>query len=151
MIPNLKLIDIEVPVERSPPRGFRFVTILRFNGCPAGTSYRGANLKVVESIALFGVERWHHLSVSKPNKLPTWEELNRVKVAFFGPDREAIQVLAKESDHVNLHPYCLHLWAEVEQFHRPCGCHDANPWSCGIEAGDIAHLCGCGCHDQEGR
>lgn len=53
-----------------------------------------------------------HVSCSYPHKLPSWDDLKQVKDAFIGPHREAIQVLPKDEDYVNVHPYCLHLWAE---------------------------------------
>jgi hypothetical protein len=59
-------------------------------------------------------DKWIHVSVSRPDRLPTWAELSKVKDEFIGPNREAYQVLAAAEDHVNLHSYCLHLWAPVD-------------------------------------
>jgi hypothetical protein len=58
--------------------------------------------------------RWLHLSVSRSNRLPSWEDMKFVKDAFIGRDHEAIQVLPKDEDFVNLHPFCLHLWSPEE-------------------------------------
>jgi hypothetical protein len=33
-----------------------------------------------------------------------------VKAIFIGRDKEALQVLPPESEHVNIHPNCMHLW-----------------------------------------
>lgn len=54
---------------------------------------------------------WAHLSTSYPDRLPTYEELCSAKAMFMGGEQKAIQVFAPESEHCNVHPFCLHLWA----------------------------------------
>lgn len=56
-------------------------------------------------------KRWLHVSCSLRNRLPSWSELRMVKDTFVGKDRTAIQVLPPESQHVNIHPFYLHLWS----------------------------------------
>ena len=56
--------------------------------------------------------KYLHISCSFQDRLPSWEDLRTVKDLFICEDREAFQVLPKTADYVNLHPYCLHLWAE---------------------------------------
>lgn len=58
--------------------------------------------------------RWLHVSVSRPSRLPSWEDLREVKDTFIGRDRKAIQVLPPASEYVNIHPHVLHLWACVD-------------------------------------
>ena len=53
---------------------------------------------------------WDHVSVSLPNRCPNWPEMEHVKRAFFKDDETAMQLHVPPSDHVNYHPYCLHLW-----------------------------------------
>lgn len=48
-----------------------------------------------------------------PEALPSWEDLRRVKDIFIGREVEAYQVLPKESEYVNVHPFCLHLWVPL--------------------------------------
>lgn len=55
--------------------------------------------------------RWMHVSCSRRNRLPSWEELRLVKDTFIGPDRRALQILPPQSEYVNLHPNVLHLWS----------------------------------------
>ena len=57
---------------------------------------------------------WHHVSVSRKSRLPSYEDLCFVKKVFIGEDKTAYQIFAKKSDHVNIHPYCLHLWHCVD-------------------------------------
>lgn len=56
---------------------------------------------------------WVHLSISRQDRLPSWDDLKGVKKMFLGDHREAVQVLPKAEDYINLHPFCLHLWAPM--------------------------------------
>lgn len=53
---------------------------------------------------------WDHVSVSFPNRCPTWEEMCEVKKMFFHPEETAWEYHPMESEYVNNHPYCLHIW-----------------------------------------
>lgn len=48
-------------------------------------------------------KRWMHLSISRPDRLPSYGDLCDAKRVFVGADRKAIQVFAPEAEHVNLH------------------------------------------------
>ena len=50
-----------------------------------------------------------HVSCSRKDRLPSWEELGEVKAAIFG-DVDVCMILPKEEDYVNLHNFCFHLW-----------------------------------------
>lgn len=53
---------------------------------------------------------WEHVSVSFVNRCPTWWEMCRAKRIFWDDDETVIQFHPAESDYVNDHEYCLHLW-----------------------------------------
>lgn len=53
---------------------------------------------------------WDHVSVSLPNRCPTWDEMCLVKDLFFEPHEVAMQLHPAKSGYVNHHPHCLHLW-----------------------------------------
>lgn len=53
---------------------------------------------------------WDHVSVSRKNRCPNWTEMEFVKRAFFKDDETAMQLHVPEKDHINAHPFCLHLW-----------------------------------------
>ena len=55
---------------------------------------------------------WEHVSVSPFHlkRCPTWEEMCAVKNLFFEPEERVVQYHPPESEYVNMHPYCLHLW-----------------------------------------
>lgn len=54
--------------------------------------------------------RWMHLSISRSDRLPSWEELRDAKNELLGRHVKAIQVLPPEDEYVNIHPNVLHLW-----------------------------------------
>ena len=53
---------------------------------------------------------WDHVSVSRKNRCPNWAEMEFVFRLFFAEGETAMQLHVPQSDHVNYHPYCLHLW-----------------------------------------
>lgn len=57
---------------------------------------------------------WQHVSTSYRNRIPDYDNLCIVKRTFIGQDRKAIQVFPPKAEHVNIHPYCLHLWCCLE-------------------------------------
>lgn len=62
---------------------------------------------------------WRHVSMSHKNKLPSYKEMCLVKKIFIGDDRKAIQVFPAKSEHVNIHPYCLHLYCNMSHDNIP--------------------------------
>lgn len=56
---------------------------------------------------------WEHVSVSCPNRTPTWEEMTAVKDLFWGSDETVIQFHPPKADYVNQHQFCLHLWRRI--------------------------------------
>jgi hypothetical protein len=53
---------------------------------------------------------WDHISVSLEDRCPTWDELEAVKKLFARHDETFVQYHVPVDEHVNIHPYCLHLW-----------------------------------------
>jgi hypothetical protein len=56
---------------------------------------------------------WEHVSVSLPNRCPTWAEMDRVKGLFWDDEDTVLQLHPPRRLWVNLHPYCLHLWRPI--------------------------------------
>ena len=71
-----------------------------------GGCFRLGKLTIIASWGM----GWDHVSVSLPDRCPTWDEMERVKRAFFQPWEVAMQLHVASADHINCHPYCLHLW-----------------------------------------
>ena len=56
---------------------------------------------------------WEHVSVSTAVRCPSWEEMCFVKGLFWDSEDVVIQFHPRESEYVNNHPRCLHLWKPV--------------------------------------
>lgn len=56
---------------------------------------------------------WEHVSVSTKSRCPTWDEMAAVKKLFWRDDEMVIQLHLPLAEHVNIHPYCLHLWRPI--------------------------------------
>src|SRR5882672_9247876 len=52
---------------------------------------------------------WDHVSVSCHHRCPTWNEMSFIKSVFFFDAETVMQLHVPSSDHVNYHPFCLHL------------------------------------------
>ena len=53
---------------------------------------------------------WDHVSVSRKNRVPNWAEMSHVYRLFFTPDEAAMQLHVPADQHINIHPFVLHLW-----------------------------------------
>lgn len=51
-----------------------------------------------------------HVSISYPFKNPKWSEIRAVRDLFIPADVDAMMVLPRESDYVNLHDHTFHIW-----------------------------------------
>lgn len=90
---------------------------------------QGVPLKVICSDG----EGWEHVSVSYPDRCPTWEEMSFVKSLFWSDDDCVIQFHPPKAEHVNNHSFCLHLW-------RPTGFNIPTPLSAMVGYKDIGVL-----------
>ncbi len=62
---------------------------------------------------------WEHVSVSAPNRTPTWEEMTYVKHLFWTDDECVIQFHPPKKVYVNHHPFVLHLWKSPHPIELP--------------------------------
>ena len=81
------------------------------------------NKKIVAHVIASDGLDWEHVSVTIANKqrTPRWEEMCKIKDLFWGPEDCVIQFHPPQSEYVNAHPYCLHLW-------RYSGKGEGNGW-----------------------
>lgn len=59
---------------------------------------------------------WEHVSVSvdgRKTAIPNWEEMDYVCRIFWDSEDVVMQIHPARSQHVNLHPGCLHLWRPI--------------------------------------
>jgi hypothetical protein len=65
--------------------------------------------KPMQIIASNG-EGWDHVSVSRTDRVPNWEEMEHVKRLFFEDWEVAMQLHVPPAAHISVHPNCLHMW-----------------------------------------
>lgn len=70
-----------------------------------------ANMRVIASAD----GGWDHVSVSRANRCPNWQEMEYVKRLFFKDDETAMQLHVPVSDHISVAHNCLHLWRPLTQ------------------------------------
>lgn len=72
-----------------------------------------SGLRVIVSTADYPDGReWMHVSVSRKDRLPSWDDLQFVKHVFVG-ERYAYQVFPPSDRHINIHEFCFHLWVPL--------------------------------------
>lgn len=78
----------------------------------------GQQLAVIASSG----EGWDHVSVSRKNRCPNWPEMEYVKRLFFHDHETCMQLHVAVSDHISVHPNCLHIWRpHNKEIPRPPG------------------------------
>lgn len=58
---------------------------------------------------------WEHLSVSMPNKTPSWDQMCMMKNIFWNEDEACAEYHPKKEDYVNNHKHCLHIWKPTNE------------------------------------
>lgn len=67
-----------------------------------------------------GSDGWEHVSASTQKRTPNWQEMCWIKDQFFQDEECVVQFHPPQSDYVNNHPHCLHLWRHaLHSFPRP--------------------------------
>lgn len=66
---------------------------------------------------------WEHVSVSLPDRCPTWSEMCEIKKLFFDDNETVVQFHPPKAEYVNFHPYCLHLWRYKHTYPLPKSCY----------------------------
>ena len=95
-------LEIGIPFDRHP----------EFEGQRAYQHINGR--RVIGTVGRHDGSWWLHVSVSRAKYIPSYEDLADVKQVFVGDALQALQIFPRRERHVNIHPYCLHLWACLE-------------------------------------
>jgi len=118
------LSEAEQP--RLLPRGWRPVSVMRFPlsgiGCSAqailyapGRYQRVDGLRVISSVIVSSDHgAWLHVSCSREDCLPSYDDVRDVKRVFIGAHRVAVEVHAPDAEHININPMVRHLWARLD-------------------------------------
>lgn len=56
---------------------------------------------------------WEHVSVSRADRCPSWEEMCQVKALFWSDEDCVMQLHPPKADWISNVEYCLHLWRPV--------------------------------------
>lgn len=78
------------------------------------TWWRGKLLIIASAAIEDDGEVWVHVSASYKDRLPSWDDLRAIKAILIGESRYAYQVLPPSDHSVNIHKYCLHMFAPVD-------------------------------------
>lgn len=101
-----------------PQAIYRELPIARTMGAKAAEYMRAWEYNGLMIIASAGEyddgREWLHVSVSRKSRVPSYDELTRIKRDFIGDDKKAVLVLPEKKNHVNIHDYCLHLFYSAE-------------------------------------
>lgn len=96
---NLRVVTGQL----ASPRGVMFGMFMAPDG-----------LKIISSGPADHLEArgWEHVSVSRPLRIPSWEDMDRVKRLFWDDEETVLQFHPKDSERKNLHKNVLHLWKQ---------------------------------------
>lgn len=100
------------------PEKFRIKEGTRLASSREANGNNGAfMLKLKHSQNVFAIASdglgWEHVSVSRRDRCPTWDEMCQVKALFWDDVDCVIQIHPPASEYVNNHPNCLHLWRRI--------------------------------------
>lgn len=73
----------------------------------------GGDGHIIVTCATHDAEEWVHASISRPDRIPSYDDLKHLHAAIFG-DGWAYQVFAPPSEHVNIHATALHLFGRLD-------------------------------------
>jgi len=107
------LMEVKRPVSglQFPPVGWR---ILQPWGLGYALQHQSGLRAIIDCSQKEDDRWWVHVSVSRKSRCPSHDEMCMVKRDFIG-DRYAYAVYPPAQKYVNIHAYCLHLWALVDE------------------------------------
>ncbi len=90
--------------------------------CPDGLTVietrafiEGPNIRTGDNSLIYDGQEWLHVSMSRKTKMPTYEDMVKVKRICIGNDRTALQIFPTRERHVNIYEFCLHLWCPLDR------------------------------------
>jgi len=81
--------------------------------------FKGTALRIIASDGVgwdelgFDPPVWEHVSVSTEFRTPWWDEMAYVRDLFWSDEELVLQFHVPKSMHINVHPFCLHLWRPI--------------------------------------
>lgn len=80
------------------------------DGCAWSSGEGLDRLFVIGTIECHDGKFWAHLSCSRIDRLPSWDDLKLMRNVFLGNTKKAVQILPPEAEHVNIYSNVLHLY-----------------------------------------
>jgi hypothetical protein len=107
-LPGMEFNPAQIIKKRGLPKGWKIIEE-RADGICWRNQSKG--LQVIMSCAKEEDGKWWiHISLSRRNRMPSYEDLYLIRKLFVSKEDCAYQVFPPEGEHINIHPYCLHLW-----------------------------------------
>lgn len=96
---------------RTPPQdvGGGVAIVLSQWACADGLQMM-ASLDPLPHLTIKSKPRFLHLSISRPDRYPGWDEMVQVVEALVGPNLDMAMIKPRRLDYVSPHPYCFHWW-----------------------------------------
>jgi len=69
-----------------------------------------ASLDSLPHLTIKSKSRFLHISISRNDRYPSWDELVAIVEAIAGPDLDMAMIKPRRSDYVNLHSFAMHFW-----------------------------------------
>lgn len=109
------VLDMKTILRRLAKAG----SVLPFGPTGQGFAYDFArdDARIIVTLGAAGVDDRDdrvHASISRPDQMPSYEDLVMLHHAVWGDDGYAYQVFAPRRVHVNIHPNALHLWGLLD-------------------------------------
>lgn len=104
--------DVAECQRRALPAGW---SVIQYSQDGGAYQNKSLGLWVVSTVLKYDDGKtWQHVSVSRMRRIPSYEDVALAKRIFIGAEKKAIQVFPPQAQHVNIHPYVLHLWHCVD-------------------------------------
>ena len=107
---NLRLLDLYRRTDRAVIERFGWSGDETCGAFAVPSPIDKQSLLVIASIG----GGWEHVSISRSTRCPNWQEMAYIKELFFRDDEAVVEFHVPKAEHVNDHPYCLHLWRPTD-------------------------------------
>lgn len=77
-------------------------------------THKGDDGQIIVTAAEWDGVEWVHASMTRRDRVPSYEDLCRLHQAAFRAGGFAYHVFAPPSEHINIHEYALHLWGRAD-------------------------------------
>lgn len=69
-----------------------------------------ASLDPLPHLTIKSKPHFLHISISRPDRYPDWDEMVLAVEAIAGADLDMAMIKPKRADYINKHEYCMHFW-----------------------------------------